>query len=205
MNLNENRTLWLLGPAALVIFVVLAILVAVDAWSHGLLWVNLYWLYCTAIALVISLLNLPSRLGLRRTVRKRLSLSFALALAGQLTWALQVYVGWNVVPGPSDILFLLVPIPAIWAAFVAIRNRVSAELEIAAILDTVTMALAMVVVVLAVFGQSTDGFGLIEVAMLLLYPMLFLIPVGAFLITALAVREQPRFFGELAHYARCID
>lgn len=172
-----------------------ASMAAVDYYQLGLFWINLYWLICAAFAFHISLLAFPSRRGLRRTVRTALALSLGSYLVGQMVWGLQVLVGWNIVPGPSDIIFLFVPLPAIWAALVATRRRVSPASGTTAALDAVSMSLAIVTIILAMFGQKAVGFGLLEATNLLLYPILYLSPVGAFLVASLAVREEPRFAG----------
>lgn len=187
---TEGRSgLLRLLTAVVAVDAVLALLAEIEFRNAALLWVNLYWLVSAGGAWALSLYRLPALPGLARTIRIAFSACLGIYFLGQVVWGIQVMLDWAVVPGPSDALFLLAPLPAIWGALLIIRSRASAASLTTARLDAITMLLAFVVGILAVFGATSQG---LEAPVLLLYPMFYLAPAGAFLVTVLAVAERPR-------------
>jgi len=181
-----------LAIAIIAFDVVLGLLTAIDFRNSGLLWINLFWIVSAGGAWTLSLYRFPTGVGTQRKVRFALSAGLGTYFLGQLVWSAQVMVDWAVVPGPSDALFLFAPLPAIWGMLVWIRSRASVTSFMTASLDSLTVLMAIVVGTLAIFDTKADG---LEAVTLLLYPVLYLSPVGAILVTVLAISERPRLKG----------
>lgn len=168
------------------LLVVLASLTLADVAGAALLWINMYWLAGAGGALAVSLCSMPPKDSLTRHVHEAMSFGFALYLCGQVVWAIQVATGWAVVPGPSDVLFLLAPLPMIWGTL-SFVHRVSRPAAKTAWLDALTVSLAILCLTLATFGAGAVNLATLQAVTLLAYPVLYLAPVGAILVSVLAV------------------
>ncbi|MBT8080491.1 MAG: sensor histidine kinase [Gammaproteobacteria bacterium] len=192
MNIRVKPTYRPLVVTVGLLIVLAAALTAIDFRSNGLLWINLYWLFASAAAVAISLVNFPKRSGVKREVRSLLFVAFSTYFAGELVWAIQVLNGWNIVPGPSDAFFLAAPLVATAAALLAVRKLNSNNAMMITIFDTVTMFLAFALIAVTLFAPDLGNIGKLDATVLLLYPILYLSPAAGFLIISLAVAEKPR-------------
>jgi len=174
---------------------VLALFTAIDFIGAATVWINGYWLSCSLGAFALSLIGTFQAHNAVRKARVALSLGLGTYCVGQIVWAVQVGIGLDIVPGPSDVFFLLAPIPIVWATLAGFRGDISVASSNTVWLDGLTLTLAITAIVLAEFGAQAARLNVLEGATILLYPILYLMPVGASLVAVMMIPEKPRLSG----------
>ncbi len=156
---------------------------------------NLHWTSGYAVGALLAWLGWHrSRSQTISDADRNSRLWFALGMTayalGQVAWDIQVYLGWNPFPGPSDILFLMLG-PGFLMGFLAAQGRNSSalgrqilRLELL-IVSVVSAALALLVYLPK--GVETE---LWIIAFLIAYPILLLSATGAGLL--LVLKQRPR-------------
>jgi signal transduction histidine kinase/CheY-like chemotaxis protein len=167
----------------------LAFVLALSGPDAGLrrFWDNVHW---TAGYLCGTLIVADAWRRAEASERRRLG-AFALGLAaytlGQLLWDLQVFLGWNPFPGPSDIFFLMLA-PGVLLGLRPSFHALSPKTRVAAYLDLAAIASASLAYTVSVYlphrGESS---GLVTATMVA-YPFLLFSAWGALLVLVLAQR-----------------
>lgn len=171
---------------------------------------NLHWTSGYAIGALLAWLgwHRGSRQGISDADR-RSRLWFALGMTayalGQVAWDIQVLLGWNPFPGPSDILFLMLG-PGCLMGFLAAQGRSSStlgrqvlRLELL-IVSVVSAALALLVYLPK--GMETEPW---IIAFLIAYPIFLLSATGAGLLLVLKRRPRPATAWMLVILAIAVD
>lgn len=177
----ERRILW--AGLALVSLAVLATQFATLP-AHVRFFDNVHWTvgYATGALLAIR--------GFQRT-RRLDSLFFAIATSsyfvGQILWDVQVAVGWNPFPGPSDIFFWGLG-PGLTLAFVSQLRGLPQPTFWAAVLDLTAFAAAALAYTLSLYLPERGESGLLVTVTLVAYPVFLYTALGAGVILTLLRR-----------------
>ncbi len=135
---------------------------------------NLHWTFAYTAAALMVWLSLRGRAPEVAAPRRWVAIGLSCLALGQWMWDLQVYVGWNPFPGPSDAAFIL-PGLCMLAAFArVIRDRLPAARYRNFVLDVAGFALAALALVLTVYLPRGLESTALQMVVLTMYPVLLL-------------------------------
>lgn len=196
----------ILAGASLVILLAVAAAYFAATPGHALFFDNVHWTTSTAAAAVMAWLGYRQALGDAATARPRywFAWAFTLYALGQLLWDVQSLANWHSFPAPSDFFYLLIgPLCAVgFAAGLAPRNRAGARPDPryadprhaadywAFGLDAAALAAAVLAATLALYLPLNQSAGVIQLAVLMAYPVSLIGAVCAGLVLALVLRPR---------------
>ena len=129
--------------------------------------------------------------GLRaETVARRwFALGFSSYAIGQLFWDLQIFLAWQPFPAPSDPFFMMMAPCCALGMMGYLRGRVSESQRLAAVLDTLSLAIAVVALALVMYLPERGAMSPLSLGVMVAYPTLLLAGacVGIMLIALLRV------------------
>lgn len=162
---------------------------------------NLHWTIAYSLAAAIAWLGRaaadPVAPG-RRPVLAPLALTgYAL---GQGVWDIQVAIGWNPFPAPSDALFLTLGIGLSLSLAMTLRRQFSGLLRLAAILDAFALTIIAVVAGLLIYLPQQGANTAFQMLVLILYP-LGLLTATALAFTLLRHVVRPDRWGWISYVA----
>ncbi|MGC3981922.1 MAG: PAS domain S-box protein [Steroidobacteraceae bacterium] len=96
---------------------------------------------------------------------------FAFYFLGQLLWDVQAWLGWTVVPAPSDLLYVLCGPSLAIGFWLSLRRRVSAERLRFLALDVAILLIGVLAIVLMVYIDNTVDISALQLAQLAVYPI----------------------------------
>ncbi len=121
--------------------------------------------------------------------RRWFALGFTSYAVGQVLWDLQIFLAWQPFPAPSDPFYMLMAPCCALGMMGYLRGRVSESQRLAAVLDTLSLAIAVVALALVVYLPERGDMSLIALGVMVTYPTLLLAGacVGVMLIALLRV------------------
>jgi signal transduction histidine kinase len=129
--------------------------------------------------------------GLRAefVARRWFGLGFSSYAIGQVLWNLQIFLAWQPFPAPSDPFFMMLAPACAIGMMSYLRGRVSDSQRLAAGLDTLSLAIAVVAVALVVYLPQRGDIGALALGVMVAYPTMLLAGacVGLMLIALLRV------------------
>jgi signal transduction histidine kinase len=129
--------------------------------------------------------------GLRAeaAARRWFALAFTSYAVGQALWDLQVFLEWQPFPAPSDVFYLLMAPCCTLGMMGYLRGRVSESQRLAAVLDTLSLAIAVVALALVIYLPERGAMSALALGVMVAYPTLLLAGacVGLMLIALLRV------------------
>ncbi|MDQ5978902.1 MAG: hypothetical protein QG602_1876, partial [Verrucomicrobiota bacterium] len=135
---------------------------------------NVHWTTAYALAAALAWLGVrdagPAELPARRVFAWGLT-AYAF---GQVLWDVQVAVGWNPFPGPSDLFFIcLGPACALglWRGFCALATPAQIR---TIVLDAAALTVSVLALTLALYLPRRGDLGLLPLAFLVAYPVCLL-------------------------------
>ena len=159
--------------------------------SWVVFWDMFHWTSSHATAAVLAWLGWRVASPAERTPRGWFTLALLAYTVGQVMWDVQVYVGWNPFPGPSDAGFLLLGV-LIGAGFAGLlRGHLSAAERWAVTLDVLMISVAALTITLALYLPRRGASDVLTTAVLVAYPVLLLSAFGIGLVALLALRLRP--------------
>jgi len=146
------------------------------AWARAL--DNVHWSVADLAAAALAWLGVRDarRKGLRAefAARRWFALGFSSYALGQMFWNVQVVLAWQPFPAPSDPFYLLFS-PCIAAGFMSVlRERVGRAQRLAAILDTLSLAIAVVALALVAYLPERGETPALALGVMVAYPTLLL-------------------------------
>lgn len=154
---------------------------------------NVHWTVSYATAAALAWMSTRHAATLEERAPRRM---FALGLSsytiGQILWDIQVYIGWNPFPGPSDFFYLLLGIFFFCGLYVTLRHGRAAQVR-AALLDAAALSAVVIAAALAVYLPRRGETGLLPLAVMVAYPSLMLsaVSLGIILIPTMRLRPSP--------------
>ena len=129
--------------------------------------------------------------GLRAeyAARRWFALAFSSYAIGQLFWDLQVFLSWQPFPAPSDPFYMMMAPFCALGMMGYLRGRVSESQRLAAVLDTLSLAIAVVALALVIYLPERGDMSALALGVMVAYPTLLLAGacVGVMLIALLRV------------------
>ena len=121
--------------------------------------------------------------------RRWFALGFSSYAIGQALWDLQIFLGWQPFPAPSDPFYMMMAPCCAMGMMGYLRGRVSESQRLAAVLDTLSLAIAVVALALVVYLPERGDMSAIALGVMVTYPTLLLAGacVGLMLIALLRV------------------
>ena len=121
--------------------------------------------------------------------RRWFALAFSSYAIGQLFWDLQVFLAWQPFPAPSDPFYMMMAPFCALGMMGYLRGRVSESQRLAAVLDTLSLAIAVVALALVVYLPERGDMSALALGVMVAYPTLLLAGacVGVMLIALLRV------------------
>ena len=174
---------------------VFILLTAVDAGGLVATWELAHTLVAGLIATAVATAAAHRATGLERRLRTLVALGAASWTVGQLCWIVQIATGSVGFPTPSDIGYLGMVVPVVFAFVLAVHRRVPRAEEVAVYLDSVAIFLMMTAVILAMYGDGLGSLGFLAATVTVAYPILHLATAGAGLVVLLAIRGVFRASG----------
>jgi len=185
---RAERGVLLAGLVGTTLAVVATRLAGASVWVR--FWDNVHWTLAYAAAATLGWLSSRRVEGHLKQARRWFSIGLTSLTAGQLVWDVQVAIGWNPFPGPSDALFVLLG-PFLGLGVLALSREQTRTRRIAIALDGLGFALALLALTLATYLPRRGDFSSFTLAVLAAYPT-FLLSVTALLaVVVLELREPP--------------
>ena len=139
---------------------------------------NLHWTIADLAAAWLAWIGVRDarEKGLRAefVARRWFALGFSSYAIGQMFWNLQVFLGWQPFPAPSDPFYMMLSPCCAVGMMSFLRGRVSETQRLAAVLDTLTLAIAVVAVALVAYLPERGDTTPLALGVMIAYPtMLF--------------------------------
>jgi len=185
------RTAAGLALAAIVLAVAGARLGLAPGWVR--LFDNLHWTIADLGATWLAWIGVRDarHTGLRAEylARRWFALGFTSYAIGQLLWDLQIFLAWQPFPAPSDPFYMMMAPCCALGMMGYLRGRVSDSQRLAAVLDTLSLAIAVVALALVVYLPERGDMSGLALGVMVAYPTLLLAGacVGLMLIALLRV------------------
>ena len=150
-----------------------ALLGAPAGWTR--LFDNVYWTVADIGAAWLAWIGVHDArhkgLHAEAAARRWFALGFSSYALGQLSWDLQIFLAWQPFPAPSDPFFMLMAPCCAIGMMGYLRGRVSESQRLAAVLDTLSLAIAVVALALVFYlpergAMSTLALGVMLIALL---------------------------------------
>jgi two-component system cell cycle sensor histidine kinase/response regulator CckA len=149
---------------------------------------NVHWTSSYACGAALAFLGArrapPDSAALKRWVAGGLTAY----LIGQLLWDVQVAIGWNPFPGPSDIFFVCLGLLTSVGLWSLLRMRASNEQRRTALLDAAGLSVGVLAVTLAAYLPRRGDLGILELVFLVGYPVLLCSAACLALVLVLSLR-----------------
>ncbi len=180
-----------LTAVAIVLAIGTSLLGAAPGWAR--LFDNVHWSVADAGAAWLAWIGVRDarQKGLRAeaAARRWFALGFTSYAIGQALWNLQIVLAWQPFPAPSDPFYMLMAPCCAIGMMGYLRGRVSEAQRLAAVLDTLSLAIAVVALALVVYLPARGDMSALALGVMVAYPTLLLAGacVGAMLIALLRV------------------
>lgn len=121
--------------------------------------------------------------------RSWFAVGFTSYAIGQLLWDLQIFLAWQPFPAPSDPFYMMMAPCCALGMMGYLRGRVRDSQRLAAVLDTLSLAIAVVALALVVYLPERGAMSALALGVMVTYPTLLLAGacVGLMLIALLRV------------------
>ena len=121
--------------------------------------------------------------------RRWFALGFTSYAIGQALWDLQIFLAWQPFPAPSDPFYVMMAPCCAMGMMGYLRGRVSDSQRLAAMLDTLSLAIAVVALALVMYLPARGDMSALALGVMVAYPTLLLAGacVGLMLIALLRV------------------
>jgi signal transduction histidine kinase len=193
-----SQPVFLAAAALTLLAIVLAVgcarLGAPPGWARFL--DNVHWSVADLGAALLAWLGVRDArrqgLGVEARARRWFALGFGSYALGQGFWNMQAFLGWQPFPAPSDPFYLMFS-PCIAIGFMtALQGRVSRAQRVAAVLDTLSLAIAVVAVALVAYLPERGEMSTLALGVMIAYPTLLFSTacIGLMLIALLRVGRR---------------
>ncbi len=186
---HAERVTLLFGFAATT-FAVAATRVAEDTTAVRF-WDNAHWTLSYASAFALAWLSRRRARGALCRARTWFTRALFALFFGQVLWDVQVAIGWNPFPGPSDLAFVAVG-PLLGLGVVCLTRDQRRSRRIAVGLDGVGLGLAMLALTLAAYLPRRGDFDAPTLAVLVAYPTALLTVTALIAVVALELMVPPK-------------
>jgi signal transduction histidine kinase len=186
MNRGLSRTQWqVLAAGVLATAAGIVGTRVVETPAKVRLFDNMHWTAAYLSAAVVSYLGIRRAEGPLRSARRRFAFGLTSLAVGQILWDLQVAIGWNPFPGPSDLFFLSLGPWLASGLLIHFEGLPSTEKRSAA-LDVFGVFVVALTLTLALCRPHSDAADLLTTTVLVLYAVLLMTTVGIVVVLVVA-------------------
>ncbi len=185
---RAERLTLLFGLALTTTAVVATRLATLATWIR--FWDNVHWTVAYASAATLAWLSVRRANGVLKRARRWFAIALTALTLGQLTWDIQVAVGWNPFPGPSDALYVLLG-PLLGVGVLSLASGESRTRRLALGLDGLGIAFSLLALTLATYLPRQGDFTSFTLAVLAAYPTFLLTVTGLLLVVSVERKERP--------------
>jgi diguanylate cyclase (GGDEF)-like protein/PAS domain S-box-containing protein len=183
-----NKIFWMAVGALLVIFTAQYLIVE-KFWL--VLLDDLHWTLANACAALLAWLGFRESSGAARTARRWFFIGLSAYAMGQLLWDIQVFIGWNPFPAPSDIFYLMLGPCCLFGLVAAIRIQLPKNNQQITILDTALLSIAILSLVLTIYLPKKVDNDLLTFVVMTAYPVVLLTAACFGILVVLHLRPRP--------------
>ncbi len=154
---------------------------------------NVYWTVADIGAAWLAWIGVREArqrgLAAEHAARRWFALGFTSYAIGQALWDLQIFLAWQPFPAPSDPFYVMMAPCCALGMMGYLRGRVSDSQRLAAMLDTLSLAIAVVALALVMYLPARGDMSALALGVMVTYPTLLLAGacVGLMLIALLRV------------------
>jgi len=166
--------------AKTILWTSIVVLAAIFTLQHLLtdrLWLvfldNLHWTAGTAAAAALAWLGYSRSGGAERAARRWFFFGLTAYFVGQVLFDIQVYIGWNPFPAPSDLFYLMLGPGCLLGMVAAMRIQLPSSNRGVTILDTAMLSIALMTLILTVYLPKSETLDLSLIVMTA-YPLVLL-------------------------------
>lgn len=152
---------------------------------------NLHWTVGNVAAAVLAWMGFSGSNGTKRAVRRWFFIGLAAYAIGQVFWDVQVYIGWNPFPAPSDIFYLMLGPCCLVGFVVAMRDLLPRHNHQITALDAIMFGISVLALTLTVYLPRDNSHELLSLSVMTVYPLALLSAACLGILMVLHVR--PRF------------
>ena len=184
-------TAGLITLAAIALAIACAHLGAPASWVR--LFDNVHWTVADVGAAWLTWIGVRDArqkgLHAEHAARRWFALGFTSYAIGQALWDLQIFLAWQPFPAPSDPFYMMMAPCCAIGMMGYLRGRVSESQRLAAVLDTLSLAIAVVALALVIYLPERGAMSALALGVMVTYPTLLLAGacVGVMLIALLRV------------------
>jgi signal transduction histidine kinase len=109
-----------------------------------------------------------------QAARRWFALGFSSYAIGQALWDLQIFLAWQPFPAPSDPFYMMMAPCCALGMMGYLRGRVSESHRLAAALDTLSLAIAVVALALVIYLPERGDMSALSLGVMVTYPTLLL-------------------------------
>ena len=109
-----------------------------------------------------------------QAARRWFALGFTSYAIGQALWDLQIFLAWQPFPAPSDPFYMMMAPCCAIGMMGYLRGRVSESHRLAAALDTLSLAIAVVALALVIYLPERGDMSALSLGVMVTYPTLLL-------------------------------
>jgi signal transduction histidine kinase len=109
-----------------------------------------------------------------QAARRWFALGFSSYAIGQALWDLQIFLAWQPFPAPSDPFYMMMAPCCALGMMGYLRGRVSESHRLAAALDTLSLAIAVVALALIIYLPERGDMSALSLGVMVTYPTLLL-------------------------------
>lgn len=153
---------------------------------------NLHWTTGTAAA-IMAWLGFSQATGTDRAARRWFFAGLAAYLAGQILWDIQVYIGWNPFPAPSDLGYILLGPGCLLGLVAAMRIQVPKHNRFVMALDAAMLCTAILALTLTLYLPNSANIDLLTLSVLTAYPVTLLTAACFGILLVLHLRPHPNW------------
>jgi hypothetical protein len=135
---------------------------------------NIHWTTGNVCAAALAWIGFINGSGAERAARLRFFVGLAAYAIGQVLWDIQVYLGWNPFPAPSDLFYLMLGPACLLGLIAAMRILIPKNNHYVVALDTAMLSVAILALALALYLPKSTETGFLALLVITAYPVVLL-------------------------------
>jgi diguanylate cyclase (GGDEF)-like protein/PAS domain S-box-containing protein len=165
---------------------------------------NFHWTIGTAAAAALAWLGYVQGSGTERVARRWFFFGLASYFAGQILFDIQVFIGWNPFPAPSDFFYLMLGPGCMLGMVAAMRIQLPKSNRGVTVLDTAILSISLMMLILTVYLPKSDTLDLSLIVMTA-YPLVLLTASSFGILLMLHLRPRPEWPWILFQIGLCMQ
>ncbi len=154
---------------------------------------NIHWTIGNAAAAALAWLGYKKSSGAERAARRWFFFGLFAYFLGQVLFDIQVYIGWNPFPAPSDFFYLMLGPGFLMGMVAAMSVQLPKSNRVVTLLDTTILSIAILTLILTIYLPREGSIDLLTLLVMTAYP-LFLLTAACFgVLLMLHMRPRPEW------------